>query len=105
MMSKVLALSLGVVMLSGVGIAQADTVADPLAPTKVQQTTAQSKLAIDQPGRAPGRLVLTDAQLSELTAGHNKWYPHFGYYKRWVTTNLGRQCLGTRGWHTGGTGC
>jgi hypothetical protein len=104
-MSKILALSLGVVMLSGVGIAQADTVADPLAPTKVQQTTAQSKLAIDQQGRSPGRWVLTDAQLSELTAGHNKWYPHYGSYWHWITTNVGRVCVKTKGWHTGGTGC
>jgi hypothetical protein len=89
----------GLIMLGGIGLAQAGT--DTVAPTKVQQTTAQSKLAIDQQGRAPGPLVLTDAQMSELTAGHNRWWPHYGSYWRWT----GGQCRRTTGWHTGGTGC
>jgi hypothetical protein len=91
----------GLIMLGGIGLAQAGTQADTVAPTKVQQTAAKSKLAIDQQGRAPGPLALTDAQMSELTAGHNRWWPHYGsYWKR-----SGATCYRTTGWHTGGTGC
>jgi hypothetical protein len=101
MRTTLIALSVSIAMLGGTGLVQAETQADTVAPTKVQQTTDQSKLAIAGQVRATGPVVLTDSQMEKATAGHNRWYPHYGYYWR----RSGSYCYQTRGWHTGGTGC
>src|SRR3954463_7919971 len=78
MMTKILALSVGVAMLSGAGIAQAADV----TPADAQNKAAPS-----------ARVELTDTQMQELTAGHYTGYRHRGwhynYKHQWV-----------RGWHT-----
>jgi hypothetical protein len=73
MKTKLLALSVGVAMLSGAGIAQA---------ADVTPADAQSKAA------PSARVELTDTQMQELTAGHytgrfhRGW--HYNYKHQWV---------------------
>ena len=66
MRTTLIAWSVGVALLGGAGIAQADPGA-PIGPT-----AGQSKVAIAGQVRATGPMVLTDSQMDELTAGH-KW--------------------------------
>ena len=70
MRTTLVALSVGLAMFSGAGIAQAASVADPGAP--IGPTAGQSKVVIAGQVRATGPMVLTDSQMDELTAGH-KW--------------------------------
>jgi hypothetical protein len=79
MRTTLIALSVGVAMLGGAGITQADTVVNPVAP--IGQTAGQSKVAIAGQVRATGPLVLTDSQLEKLTAGH--WVAGQGYIHGW----------------------
>jgi hypothetical protein len=72
MMKKLLALSVGVIMLGGAGIAQA---------ADVTPADAQSKAA-------PPVMELTDTQMQTITAGHytarfhRGW--HYNYKHEWV---------------------
>jgi hypothetical protein len=76
----------GLIMLGGTGLAQAGTQADTVAPTKVQQTAGQSKVAIAEQVRAPGSLVLTDSQMDIVTAGHYSHDTRYrGYYRNYNT--------------------
>jgi hypothetical protein len=96
MMTKLLALSVGVAMLSGVGIASADAV----VPTDVPMRAGTAGQV-----RIPGHLLLTETQMEKVTAGHLRGpgpnHVHYGpYYHKscswFVCINYKRS-----GWHRG----
>jgi len=61
MREKLIALSIGLAMLGGAGMAQAD----PMAPTK-----AQTEKATSVRSQAASPMVLTDDQMKKVSAGH-----------------------------------
>jgi len=80
MKAKLVALSFGIAMLGGAGIASAETKAPVATPANAQLETAKVT-----PSRSGTPVALTDEQMGKVTAGH-RWYEtvyntnwHWGY--------------------------
>jgi len=104
MRTTLIALSVGIAMLGGAGIVQANTVADPAAP--IGQTAGQSKVAITGQVRAHELLVLTDSQMEKLTAGH-KWQGSWTHSWRngWFWVRYAGGCRFVYGGHSKNSYC
>jgi len=98
MTTKLLALLAGVAMLSGVGIAQADTMV-PTTDGQAKTATVEHSQARAPQARAP--MVLTDDQMHKVTAGHignaynTNW--HWGWFN-WYAQGYWQE---NYGWHQG----
>jgi hypothetical protein len=82
------ALLVGLVMLSGAGIAQAADVAQTNSQRKADPTpivVADTKTPKTEVPQAHGRVALTDDQMDTVTAGHYLGIYHWDAYLDWYT--------------------